>query len=242
MITWKHPEQLTKTTFKTHPVNLPFLGGRVEVVNTDAVTGARLERPEIHLHAEAVDCDWHLVLQGTEGTQAAPELMPENVRAMDKDFCLVFADGRRFELLRQKREPIADAAQAARELRLARNRGRAVAPTAAPTATAKGGKTRDPVTLEEAAAIVGRTSRTVQNWENGKVTRPEGYPGRGDPVELGAWVSRRKRQADTRRAVANVVRVGDVDRFSRPDKQHNEWQNEMKRRAAPLKQDDADED
>jgi hypothetical protein len=125
MITWKHPEQLTKTSIETHPVNLPFLGGRVEVEHTDTATGARLERPLIHLHAEAVDCDWRITLQGDAGTQADATLMPQNVRAMDKDFCLVFADGRRFELLTQKREPIADAAQAAREMRLASiNKGR----------------------------------------------------------------------------------------------------------------------
>ena len=119
MITWNKPDSVTKTTIETHAVNLPFLGGRVEVVHTDA-SGARMERPQIHMYAEAVDCDWRIILQGDAGTQADAGLMPQNVHAMDKDFHLVFADGRRFELLTQKREPITDAAAAARALHLER--------------------------------------------------------------------------------------------------------------------------
>jgi hypothetical protein len=97
------------------------------------------------------------------------------------------------------------------------------------------------VTLEEAARIINVTTRAVQNWEAGKNT-PAGWPGRGDRVQLAAWANRRKGQADMKRAVANTVRVGDVDRFSKRDKQHNDWQDGMKRHGAFMKQDDTDED
>lgn len=119
MITWNNPQQFTKTTIETHPVLLPFLGGRVEVVHVDNI-GERMDRPHIVLYAEAVDCNWKIVLQGDAGTQADAGLLPQNIRGMGKDFFLTFADGRRFELLTNKREPITDAARVARELQLER--------------------------------------------------------------------------------------------------------------------------
>ena len=114
-------------------------------------------------------------------------------------------------------------------------------PDPEPTPTAKSKPPRQAVTQRETARIVGVAVRTIQDWEAGKNT-PEGWPGRGNLVMLGAWATRRAASADMKRAVLNTVRVGDVDRFSKRDKQHGEWQDEMKRRATPLKQDETDED
>jgi len=233
MIKWNHPESLAKTSFETHPVKLPFLGGRVEVVNTDRHTGARLQRPLIHLHAEAVDCDWRVVLQGDAGTQADAGLMPQNVRAMDKNSRLVFADKRRFELLTCKREPITDAAQAARAVRFAAGQ------TKREPAKNEPRKRRPAVTLKDAGKICNVTERTIQEWEKGNGT-PEGWPGRGDPVALRAFASRRTEQRNVKRALLHTVGVGAGERLTRADRQHQKAQEGFRRCAMPLKQDDSE--
>jgi len=89
----------------------------------------------------------------------------------------------------------------------------APAPTATPTQPAKGKRPRYPVTLEEAARIVGRTARSVHGWEAGKGT-PDGYPGRGDAVALNAWASRRTEQDNLKKSLARPVRVADVGSVS----------------------------
>jgi hypothetical protein len=194
------------------------------------------ENHQAVIDVELVGCDWRLIVATDNLTGLSFGTFEGLGTGPDGEAYAHFKGRGPLRWVTSGDTPITETERLARELKLHRE-----APTA-PTQPAKGTPPRQAVTLEDAARIVGRTSRTVQNWENGKVTRPEGYPGRGDPVELGAWVSRRKRQADTKRAVANIVRVGDVDRFSKRDKQYNEWQDGMKRRAAPLKQDDADED
>jgi hypothetical protein len=86
----------------------------------------------------------------------------------------------------------------------------------APAPTAKTRKRREPVTLEGAARIVGRTSRTVRAWEAGNST-PEGWPGRGDAVVLKAWANRRTEQGKLKRALHNIGRGGgDMSRHAAP--------------------------
>jgi hypothetical protein len=76
-------------------------------------------------------------------------------------------------------------------------------------------KRRQAVTQAEAARIVGRTARTVQDWEKGK-GKPQDYPGRGDPVTLATWAIRRKGQALVKRGVLNTMRGGDMSRYAAP--------------------------
>ena len=94
----------------------------------------------------------------------------------------------------------------------------------------KEARKRQPVTLREAAQLCSVTAKTVQRWEKGAGT-PEGYPGRGDAVALGAWVARRKEAAYMKRGLAKMMIVPDMDRATQK-KQYSDWQAEMRRRGA----------
>jgi hypothetical protein len=85
----------------------------------------------------------------------------------------------------------------------------------APTETAKGKRPRQAVTQAQAARIVGKTTRMIQDWEAGKNT-PEGWPGRRDAVALKAWADCRTQQGKLRRALVNTQRRGDMSRFAAP--------------------------
>jgi hypothetical protein len=88
-------------------------------------------------------------------------------------------------------------------------------PTPAPTETAKGKRPRQAVTQAQAARIVGKTTRMIQDWEAGKNT-PEGWPSRRDAVALKAWADCRTQQGKLRRALVNTQRRGDMSRFAAP--------------------------
>lgn len=89
-------------------------------------------------------------------------------------------------------------------------------------------KQRQAVTLLEAAQLCNVTEKTIRRWEKGEST-PEGYPGRGDAVALGAWVARRKEAAYMKRGLAKMMIVPDMDRATQK-KQYSDWQAEMRRR------------
>ncbi len=91
-------------------------------------------------------------------------------------------------------------------------------------------KQRQPVTLLEAAQLCNVTEKTIRRWEKGEST-PEGYPGRGDAVALGAWVARRKEAAYMKRGLAKMMIVPDMDRATQK-KQYSDWQAETRRRGA----------
>ncbi len=91
-------------------------------------------------------------------------------------------------------------------------------------------KQRQAVTLLEAAQLCNVTEKTIRRWEKGEAT-PEGYPGRGDAVALGAWVARRKGAANIKRDLTKMTIVRDMDRATQK-KQHSDWQAEMRRRGA----------
>lgn len=84
--------------------------------------------------------------------------------------------------------------------------------TDAPSADVR--KKRPPLTLQEAAEIVGKSVPTVRNWEAGRHT-PEGWPGRGDGMTLKAWSNRREEGGKLKRALRETIRTDDVDRMSR---------------------------
>ncbi len=87
-------------------------------------------------------------------------------------------------------------------------------------------RARQDVTQSEAAALCGKTLKTVQRWDMGNGT-PEGYPGRGDAVTLRAWAARRQEAETVKRALKNTVHV-DCQKLSGSDR----WQADMKRRGA----------
>lgn len=91
-------------------------------------------------------------------------------------------------------------------------------------------KQRQAVTQRDAAKLCGVTEETIRRWEKGEST-PEGYPGRGDAVALGAWAERRKEAANVKRAITKMTSVRDMDRATQK-KQHSDWQADMKRRGA----------
>ena len=91
-------------------------------------------------------------------------------------------------------------------------------------------KQRQAVTQSEAAKLCGVTLKTIQRWEKGAGT-PEGYPGRGDAVALGAWAARRREAAKLKRGLTKMTSVRDMDRATQK-KQHSDWQAEMRRRGA----------
>ena len=91
-------------------------------------------------------------------------------------------------------------------------------------------KQRQAVTLLEAAQLCNVTEKTIRRWEKGEST-PEGYPGRGDAVALGAWVARREEAAYMKRGLAKMTIVRDMDRATQK-KQYSDWQAEMRRRGA----------
>ena len=97
---------------------------------------------------------------------------------------------------------------------------------AAPANSKPKTKKRQPVTQSEAAQLCNVTEKTIRRWEKGEAT-PEGYPGRGDAVALGAWAARRKEAATVKRALKNTVHV-DCQKLSESDR----WQADMKRRGA----------
>lgn len=99
---------------------------------------------------------------------------------------------------------------------------------AAPANSKPKTKQRQAVTQRDAAKLCGVTAKTVQRWEKGEST-PEGYPGRGDAVALGAWVARRKEAAYMKRGLAKMMIVPDMDRATQK-KQYSDWQAEMRRR------------
>ena len=86
------------------------------------------------------------------------------------------------------------------------------------------------MTLLEAAQLCNVTEKTIRRWEKGEAT-PEGYPGRGDAVALGAWVARRKEAANIKRGLKKMTIVRDMDRATQK-KQYSDWQAEMRRRGA----------
>ena len=79
------------------------------------------------------------------------------------------------------------------------------------------GKHRKAVTFKEAAVICGVNERTVKNWEAGKST-PTDWPGRADPVALHAFAVTRASQAQTKKAIKNTARCGDMSSFAAPSK------------------------
>jgi len=79
------------------------------------------------------------------------------------------------------------------------------------------GKHRKAVTFKEAAVICGVNERTVKNWEAGKST-PKDWPGRADPVALHAFAVTRTSQAQTKKAIKNTARCGDMNSFAAPSK------------------------
>ena len=91
-------------------------------------------------------------------------------------------------------------------------------------------KRRQPVTQRDAAKLCGVTEETIRRWEKGEST-PEGYPGRGDAVALGAWVARRKEAANIKCGLTKMTIVRDMDRATQK-KQHSDWQADMRRRGA----------
>lgn len=91
-------------------------------------------------------------------------------------------------------------------------------------------KQRQAVTQRDAAKLCNVTEKTIRRWEKGEST-PEGYPGRGDAVALGAWVARRKEAAYMKRGLAKMMIVPDMDRATQK-KQYSDWQAEMRRRGA----------
>jgi hypothetical protein len=101
---------------------------------------------------------------------------------------------------------------------------------AAPANSKPKTKQRQAVTLLEAAQLCNVTEKTIRRWEKGEST-PEGYPGRGDAVALGAWVARRKEAANIKRGLTKMTIVRDMDRATQK-KQHSDWQADMRRRGA----------
>ena len=91
-------------------------------------------------------------------------------------------------------------------------------------------KQRQAVTQSEAAKLCGVTEETIRRWEKGEGT-PEGYPGRGDAVALGAWAARRREAAKLKRGLTKMTSVRDMDRATQK-KQHSDWQADMRRRGA----------
>lgn len=88
---------------------------------------------------------------------------------------------------------------------------------------------RPAVTIKEAAVLCKVSARTIKNWEARQGT-PEGWPGRADPLALGAFAATRESQQRTKKALAGAVRVGRGERLSTQDRQHREWQEGMKRK------------
>jgi hypothetical protein len=101
---------------------------------------------------------------------------------------------------------------------------------AAPANSKPKTKQRQAVTLLEAAQLCNVTEKTIRRWEKGEST-PEGYPGRGDAVALGAWVACRKEAANIKRGLTKMTIVRDMDRATQK-KQHSDWQADMRRRGA----------
>ena len=101
---------------------------------------------------------------------------------------------------------------------------------AAPANSKPKTKQRQAVTLLEAAQLCNVTEKTIRRWEKGEST-PEGYPGRGDAVALGAWAARRKEAANIKRGLTKMTIVRDMDRATQK-KQHSDWQADMRRRGA----------
>jgi hypothetical protein len=91
----------------------------------------------------------------------------------------------------------------------------AVAPTPAPTPTAKSKPPRQAVSQADAAQIVGVTDRMIRAWEKGRGT-PEGWPSRRDAVALKAFADCRTQQGKLKRALANTQRRGDMSRYAAP--------------------------
>ncbi|MFA7172637.1 MAG: hypothetical protein WC340_04355 [Kiritimatiellia bacterium] len=79
-------------------------------------------------------------------------------------------------------------------------------------------KSRKAVTIKDAAEICGVSASTIKNWEKAKGT-PENWPGRTDHMALKSFDVTRKSQAQTKKAIKNTARCGDMNNFSERSKQ-----------------------
>ncbi len=97
-----HTERL-----ENHPVRLPFLGGSAALERNDKY-GERRETPVLRMNAQAVDADWEITVAVPSDFAMGDTYLPGRVKGLDEGFRLVFANGRRFKLLRSRHIPITE--------------------------------------------------------------------------------------------------------------------------------------